>query len=100
MVHTGGVANTVSAKSLTAHLASIDWQLLTPCSQQMQTCNSLNRGKVTLKHVHPGQGSQRQLLTAPLSCTAQGCAAPLAFSVPAERGPWDLAPSELLGTLG
>lgn len=59
------------AKRLTGHLASLDWQLLTPCFQQMQTCHSLHRGKVTLRGLHPWEGSTETTAdsTAELHCS-------------------------------
>lgn len=92
MVHAAGVANSQCKEPGSAFSES---KLAASHIQQMQTCNSLKGGKVI-----PGKGTQRQLLTAQLSCTAQGPAAQLAFSLPAERGPWVLAPSEPLGMLG
>lgn len=59
------------AKSLTGHLASLDWQLLAPCFQQMQTCHSLHCGKVTLRGLHPWEGSTETTAdsTAELQCS-------------------------------
>lgn len=99
MVHGGGVANTVSAKSLTVHLASLDWQLLTPCFQERQTCNSLSRGKVTLEHLHPWEGRAEAAADSTTGWHCSGLCSSSGIFCACWFGIWDLA-SELLGTLG
>lgn len=91
MVHGGGVANTVSAKSLTVHLASLDWQLLTPCFQERQTCNSLSRGKVTLEHLHPWEGRAEAAADSTTGWHCSGQCSSSGIFCACWFGIWDLA---------